>query len=265
MEAVSMFSYLTAELARARRRELLDAADRRHNALDRIGRDARPSDDSRRRSWPSLKRVAVRVDEERVTRDRSSVGYALAALGGLAGGGSLWVGWFSFTVPQAALLQVESYAHQFGSLQSYIQEGVERISQHGAFHLTAWEVMTGVPAVLLVVSAIAALVSLLALSGRADGVGRLLAWCGGIALALGAYRLVRPPGPSGVLHPSFGLYLSLIAAIATTAGGLLVGDGHAGPLGSARVDGLPTAPGLLSAMPGTTWSEAPSVPPPSMR
>jgi hypothetical protein len=199
-----------------------------------------------------------------VTEDRLPLGYVVAIVGGISGAASLWLGWFTFTVPHAALVQVGAYAQQLGALQPYIQASIAQISQHGAFHLTAWEVMTGIPAALLVVSAIAVLVSLLALSGRASGVGRLVAWCGAIALALGAYRVVNPPGPSGVLDVGTGLYLNLAAAVATMAGGLLAHSGEANP----RAAGGPSIPDPAAVLPHAVdprWSDSRSVPPPSAR
>jgi hypothetical protein len=193
------------------------------------------------------------------------VGYTLAALAASAGGVSLWLAWYSFTIPQSAVVQAEAYAQQFGSLRPYIQEGLQQISQHGAFHVSAWQVMTGAPAALLVLSAIAALVSLLALGGHASGVGRVVVWCGGIALAVSAYQAVRPPGNSAVLHPSIGLYLSLAAAVATTAGGLLAHAGESEPLRRWHPDTTPTASGLLPGHADGLLADSRSVPPPAAR
>ena len=211
-----------------------------------------------------LKQVTQSVDATRVARDRSSVGYALAALAGVAGGASLWLAWYSFTIPQAAMAQAEAYAQQSGSLQPYIQEGLQQISRHGAFHVNAWQVMTGAPAALLVLSAIAAVMSLLALSGRASGVGRVIVWCGGIAFAIGAYHLVRTPGSSGLLQPSAGLDVSLAASLALMATGLLAHVSEAEPR-HRHAAVTPVGSGRHPAHADGAWADSRSVPPPTMQ
>jgi hypothetical protein len=61
----------------------------------------------------------------------------------------------------------------------------------------------------------------LALAGRATGVSPVIAVAGAVAASLIVYRLLKPPGPSEIVHAAWGLWFALVGAGAVVAGGLL--------------------------------------------
>jgi hypothetical protein len=191
------------------------------------------------------------------TQGRSAAGLALAALGAVGVVASLWAPWYGFVIPQAAIQQALQGAHQFGVLGPVISRGATLLEHLGPLHLTAWQAMTTTPALVLVTAVIGGGLALLALTGRADGVARVIAAAGGATVLLVLYRLVSRPGPGGLLHPGWGLFLALFSGAAVAVGGLL-----------ASAPQRAYTPGVLDPQAGGAGSEFPwqttqSVAPPS--
>ena len=171
---------------------------------------------------------------------------------------SLWLQWFSFRIPAAAISQAQDIARQIGVRGQYVDAFGEVARNVGTLHVDAWQAFARIDVALAICGSLAALLAGLTITGRASGGGRILAWAGGLAAALCLYRIVSPPGPSGVLHVALGAYLALAAALALVAGGTLLDrEPHAVVFGSARAGPLPaTAPA------GPLAAAAASVPPP---
>ena len=137
---------------------------------------------------------------------------------------SLWLPWYSFQIPAGVLNQAEQAGSQFGALAPLIQRGADLLRQLGPQHLTAWDVFHQIDVALAVAAVLAAALAALAalaLTGRATGVSAVIAVAGAIAASLILYRLLKPPGPSEILHPAWGLWFALAGAGAIVVGGLL--------------------------------------------
>jgi hypothetical protein len=131
--------------------------------------------------------------------------------------------------------------------------------QLGALHVTAWQVFTTTPAVLLVVGVIAGGLALLTLAGNAVGLSRVVVWAGAVGLLFGLYRLEFRPGSGDFLEIGWGLYLALGATASIIAGGLLAGAEHTIAL-------MPqTADWVNQTAPAPAPSTVNSVPPPRAR
>jgi peptidoglycan/LPS O-acetylase OafA/YrhL len=148
-------------------------------------------------------------------------GHAVAALGGLALAASLWLPWYSF---------------------------------HSAPRVTAWQAATTLPIVLLVCAVIGGGLAALAATGRAEGVSQLVALAGGVGVLLVLFRLAAPPLDGQLLHPAWGLFLSLGGALAMVAGGTAANRSDARAVTGPRLPSVPGRP---------RWSTRHSVPPPS--
>ena len=134
---------------------------------------------------------------------------------------SLWLPWYSFQIPAGVLNQAEQAGSQFGALAPLIQRGADLLRQLGPQHLTAWDVFHQIDVALAVAAVLAAALAALALTGRATGVSAVIAVAGGVAASLILYRLLKPPGPSEILHPAWGLWFALAGSAAIVLGGLL--------------------------------------------
>jgi hypothetical protein len=148
-------------------------------------------------------------------------GHVLAALGAAGLGGSLWAPWYTFQFPQSLIDQTAGVANQMGAFGQFLTRGAELLRALGPYHVTAWQLFTTGPALILVLSVVAGGLALLALTGRAAYVGQVIAGAGAAGFVLAFYRVLVRPGPSGLLHMSWGLYLALGAALLVVAGGLL--------------------------------------------
>jgi hypothetical protein len=158
---------------------------------------------------------------------RRTWAYSLAALGSAALTVSLWLPWYTFRLPTAIIDQAQQLAQQFGVLGPLIKQSADLVRSLGPIHLNAWQVFSQTDIVLVVAGAAAGGMALLTYTGRAAGVARLIAACGGLALALAAYRLASPPGPSGMLQPAWGGYVALVGAATVLVAGLLANAGEA--------------------------------------
>jgi hypothetical protein len=147
--------------------------------------------------------------------------YALAALGAAGLLISLWLPWYSFTIPPAFIDQAEGVAGQFGALAPLITQGAEIARHLGVLHVSGWRLLNQIDIVLALLAGAAGGASLVSISDRASGAGRLIAGAGTAALLLCAYRTIVPPGPADLLHPAIGAYLALGCSVAVIAGGLL--------------------------------------------
>jgi peptidoglycan/LPS O-acetylase OafA/YrhL len=72
---------------------------------------------------------------------------------------------------------------------------------------SAWQTFTATPAVLVVIGAIAATVSILELSDRTGDASQIVALSGAVTVALVGYRIASSPG-AGAVHASWGVYLA---------------------------------------------------------
>jgi hypothetical protein len=171
---------------------------------------------------------------------RRGYGYWLAVIGSVGLIASLWRPWYSFEIPKAVLNEATQNAWQFGVLGPLIRRGADLLSSLGPLHVTAWQVYTFTPGVLLCVGVIAGGLSLLTLTGRAAGGSRFVAGAGPVGIVFIVYRFVARPGQGDLLHPAWGMYLGLIAAACILAGGLIAMAGereeHRAPLTWQRAD-----------------------------
>jgi len=164
-----------------------------------------------------------------VTR-RETQGHSLAGLGAAGLIVSLWLPWYTFRIPPAAIDYAEQLAKQFGALGPLISRGAQLASQLGPLHLSAWHAFSTTPAVLLVIGVIGGGLSALALTDRAAGAARLTMLASVVGVALSGYRIVDPPGQGDLLHPAWGIYLALAGAVAMLAGGALASSESAQPV-----------------------------------
>lgn len=111
-------------------------------------------------------------------------GQLLAAAGGAALLGSLWLPWYSDRVPQSA-----------------------------------WQTFTAMPAVLLVIGSFVAVLSVLELCARTGDTSRLSGLAGGVAVILVGYRLGMPPLAG--MHLAWGGCVALASALTVLVGGTL--------------------------------------------
>ncbi|MGZ4173533.1 MAG: hypothetical protein ACXVQR_03545 [Solirubrobacteraceae bacterium] len=147
--------------------------------------------------------------------------YSLAALG--SGGllASLWLPWYTFRIPAAAINQAEQIGQQYGALGPLIRQAAEIARSLGPQHVTAWQVMHQADIFIAIAAAVAGCLALLVISGRAIGDGRLIATAGAVGLLVAAYRTFVPPGPSSLLHPAWGAWLAVASGALVVATGLL--------------------------------------------
>lgn len=113
---------------------------------------------------------------------------------------------------------------------------------------TAWQTFTAMPAVLLVLGALVAVLSVLELCARTGDTSRLTTLAGGVAVILVGYRLGMPP-LAGV-HLAWGACGALVCAFIVLAGGMLGASDRSLPeipvpaisLGPAHAPGLTSRP-----------------------
>ena len=158
--------------------------------------------------------------------ERRTFGYWLAVLGAAGLIFSLWQSWYSFRIPGAVIDQAKQLAPQFGPIGSLIAQGAQIAQQLGTLHATAWQVYHVTPAILLLLGAVAGGLALLAITDRAESVGRIIAGAATIAAAIVLYRLLSPAGSDGLLHPDWGIELALGSAAVALVGGLLSAAGE---------------------------------------
>jgi hypothetical protein len=181
-------------------------------------------------------------------------GQLIAAIGGGALIASLWLPWYTFRLPSAALDYATNVAHQYGALAPLLQAGANMLRQLGPLHFTAWQVLTTTPAILLVCGALGGGLAALSFAGRAAGAERLSGLAGLVAAGLAGYRIVVPPGAGDFVHPTWGLYLALIAGLVLLAGSAVAQRDIAEPQSEVTLD---LTPPITPA-----WHAPRSVPPP---
>src|SRR4029077_13419265 len=93
--------------------------------------------------------------------------HTVAAVGAGALALSLWMPWYGFHIPGAAISSAEQFARQLGAVGPFVTQGAEIARHLGPLHVTAWQVYTALPAVLLVCAAVGGGLALLALADRA--------------------------------------------------------------------------------------------------
>src|SRR5262249_9744675 len=185
-----------------------------------IPANAPPRSAARAQGRPSDADAADMMVERRRDYGYVLFGYVLAGLGSVALIGSLWRPWYSFRVPQALLDQAAQSAAQFGALAPLVRQSANLIGKLGPLHVTAWDISTVTPAVLVGIGVVGAGLSALMLTGRATGGARLVAWIGLAGIVLTLYRFIVRPDQSELLHPAWGIYVALIGAACMLAGGL---------------------------------------------
>jgi hypothetical protein len=167
---------------------------------------------------------------------------------------SLWLHWYAFTIPTAAIDQAEQMAGQFGALAPLIHQSAVIARTLGELHLTAWQALQQIDIVLAGLAGVAGAVALMSAASRT---GAVVALAGAAALALCAYRTLAPPGPSGLLHPAAGAYLALACSVAIILGGFWLGDREAPPPPPSWPPEI-----VSSEPPPSLWSTTGSVAPP---
>jgi hypothetical protein len=182
--------------------------------------------------------------------------YAVAAVGSAGLIVSLWLPWYSFRIPGFAIDQAEQVGQQFGILAPLIRQGAEIARGLGALHLTAWDVLHQADIIIALAAGAAGALALLASTGRATGVGRVIAAAGAVALGVALYRTLVPPGPNGFLHAAWGSYVALAAGAAALAGGLLASGEDKRPSSK--------PPPRLTVDQPPAWPATDSVAPPGM-
>ncbi len=194
-----------------------------------------------------------------MARESQSPGPLLAALG--AGGAllSLWAPWYSFRIPQELLNRADALAGQAGFLGPFIHQVTQAARVVGPLHVTAWDAFRQIDIAVAVVSSVATILALLALTGRGTGAGRLTALAGSLVVVLAGYRVVHPPGPSGLLHVMWGAYAALACGVLTIVGGMLTARADE------RDERWPNRadPRSQAALADPSWAERGSVPPPT--
>jgi hypothetical protein len=187
----------------------------------------------------------------------------LAAAGSLVALLSLWMPWYVFRVPAAVLDAVNAESGRLGAFGSVLAQATVLARRLGPVHLTAWQVL-GHANVILVLGVVAAgALALLAVVGRARGVGRVIAACAGVALLLAAYRTAVPPGPSTLLHATWGAYVALAGSTLALVAGLVANAEESRPL--SVLDGA-WPPTVSAAHPAASpaWSPPDSFAPPGL-
>lgn len=202
-------------------------------------------------------------------------GHMLAVAGGAGLALSLWMPWYTVDIPQSTLNTVAQMSQRFGALGGLIRSGTALLRQLGPFHITSWEAFKTVPAVLLVIAIIGGGLALLALSDRVGDSSQLTTMAGVVGSVLVVYRIAVPPGQGSFVHPTWGIYLALVSALAILSGGWLAKQAaddhpaaaglipapfvpapHVDPFAAAHLDAFATAPNVAPATSG-------SLPPPA--
>jgi len=181
-------------------------------------------------------------------------GQLIAAIGGGALTASLWLPWYTFRLPSAALDYATNVAHQYGALAPLLQAGANMLRQLGPLHFTAWQVLTTTPAILLVCGALGGGLAALSFAGRAAGAERLSGLAGLVAAGLAGYRIVVPPGAGDFVAATWGVSLALVAGRALLAGSAVPPRDTAEPQSEVTLD--------LAAPIPAAWQAPRSVPPP---
>ncbi|HZU60278.1 MAG TPA: hypothetical protein VE983_04890, partial [Solirubrobacteraceae bacterium] len=150
---------------------------------------------------------------------RQSHGQLLAGLGGVGLAASLWLPWFTVSIPQSALDAVVQASKNWGTLAPLVSSGARLISQLGPFHVTAWQALHTLPAVLLGAAIIGGGLAMLSLSGAAANASQVTMLAGGLAAVLVGYRIFVPPVQGSFVHPAWAAYLAGVSALAMLAGG----------------------------------------------
>ncbi len=155
---------------------------------------------------------------------RENRGHALAALGAAGLVASLWLPWYSFTLPPAALDTLAQTAQQLGPLGSLVTRGAQLLSELGPLHVTGWQALKTTPVVLLVIGIIAGGLSVLALTERATNTARLTILLAIVGSLLVGYRVAVPPVQADFVHPTWGIYVALVSGLVMLAGGMVAGS-----------------------------------------
>jgi hypothetical protein len=191
-----------------------------------------------------------------VFSERRHIGYVLAALGSAGLIVSLWQPWYTFRIPGLAIARAVQFAQSLGALGPLVRQGAELARHLGPIHVTAWQLFTTGPAVLLVAGVVAGGLSLMASTERASNVSRIVVVAALIGVAVPLFRILNPPGSGGVLHPAWGIWLALISALVVLTGGLVAGSDER----DRQPIALPLRP--LGGEP-QAWSTTRTVPPPT--
>lgn len=135
--------------------------------------------------------------------------------------------WYRFTLPQLVLDQVDSLARQLGPLLGgFAQQGARALRDAGPIALNAHQVFHAIDVELVLVGVLTVLLVLRALLESrpflSGGDAGAVAVLGSLACAVVLYRMVKPPGPAGVLSLGPGAWVALAASGSILGGGLLM-------------------------------------------
>jgi hypothetical protein len=153
------------------------------------------------------------------------LGPLLAGLAAIVLAIDTWQPWYSLRIPATVLNQVDALSGQLGSFGSYLHAGVAYARSAGPIALTAHDVFHAIDVELVLIAVVVVGILLAGLSRGASvfaaGDGGVLAGLGAVAFLLVGYRIVDPPGPSGLLSLRPGIWVGLVAAGLICVGGLL--------------------------------------------
>ena len=157
----------------------------------------------------------------------------------------LWLPWYTFHLTPGDLSEITGSASGF-SLGPTAAAGSALLSSV-SLHLSAWDVATTIPAILLGIAAIVGVAAMLALAGRAERVGRIVRLIAFPAVLLVGYRIFHAPyGLGSVLNRTYGIYTSLIGALMMWIGGILAGSADRLFPYSASREGREQHPGYIA-------------------
>ena len=175
---------------------------------------------------------------------------------------------FGFLSPFFQQLGAES--QKFGILAPFISAGTVQLQHMHGFSVSAWMAFDSLKILWLGLGGGALALTLLSYSGRARGVGRIIALAGTLAAVLVIYRMLHRPLPHEVLGLGWGAWIMLLAALLMIVGGRLY-DGSAEPslvvlggggvtiagTGAAVPGASPAAPGVVGEIRSwpSSWSE----------
>jgi hypothetical protein len=163
---------------------------------------------------------------------RATGGLLVAAIGAAAVALATYQPWYAVGITSArgtgAEQQIASVAHQYGSpallsMANRVGPHISQVAGRPAVTLSAHQSLHWVGTVILVLAALAALVSLLRLAGMLQGNGGVIAFLGVIAAGCTVFRLHQPPNPAPgylSLSLSWGGWVALVGAVAVVVGGL---------------------------------------------
>jgi hypothetical protein len=181
---------------------------------------------------------------------RASLGALVAGLAAMILAIDTWQPWYALRIPAAVLNQVDALSNQLGSFGSFLHAGVAYARQAGPIDLTAHDVFHAIDVELVLIAVVVVGIVLAALSRGAPvftgGDGSVVAGLGAVAFCLVGFRIINPPGPSGILSLRPGIWVGLVASGLICVGGLLSREPAGEPAAAVRATPPVVPPSGLS-------------------